>query len=319
MEPAPLYQDVAFGPDGGRAFWVHAEDGTRLRLAHWPAHPGLEHRGLVLLFPGRSEYVEKYGTTARELAAMGYDTLCIDWRGQGLADRKGCPDPLIGHVGDFAEYQQDVRAMRAAIDLLYHPAPPPRLYLLAHSMGGCIGLRALHQGLDVAAAAFTGPMWNIPHDPRMRPLAWAASWLSCHLGRGCELAPGTSAVPYVSEHPFEDNELTTDPDRYLLFQKQLELHPDLALAGPSMRWLLAALRETRALRRLPPPRLPALTFLGSKERIVDPQAIRAMMQRWGAPGRLEIIDGAEHEVLMEQPETRVMVNAALAELFAAHR
>ncbi len=316
MEAAPLYQDVAFGPDGGRAFWLRAEDGTRLRLAHWPAHPGLDYRGMVLLFPGRSEYVEKYGTTARELAAMGHDTLVIDWRGQGLADRKGCPDPMIGDVGDFAEFQQDVRAMRAAVDRLERPAGP--LYLLAHSMGGCIGLRALHEGLDVHAAAFTGPMWGIPHARRLRPFAWASSWIACHTGQACRVAPGATHETYVDVQPFEDNELTTDPDRYLLLQKQAELHPDLVLGGPSMRWLLAALRETRALRRLPAPRVPALTFLGGNERIVDPDDIRALMARW-ENGRLEVIAGAEHEVLMEIPETRVAVNAALAGHFSAHR
>ena len=312
MQEAPLYQDVCFGPDGGRAFWVAAADGTRLRLAHWPAHPALEHRGLVLLFPGRTEFVEKYGTTARELAAMGYDTLTIDWRGQGLSDRKGCANPMVGHVGDFAEYQQDVQAMVQAAGALELAGPR---YLLSHSMGGAIALRALHQGLAVEAAAFSAPMWGILMAPHLRPFAWASSWLSRYIGMGCRLAPGTTIETYVQVQPFEDNQLTTDPARYVLLQKQVELHPDLALGGPSMRWLYAALRETRALRRLAPPPIPAHTFLGTNERIVDTGPIRELMRRWGAAGKLEMIEGAEHEVLMEQPETRAMVNAALARLF----
>ena len=58
--------------------------GVRIRVGLW-------HRqgpaGTVLLFPGRTEYVEKYGRTARLLAARGLATLVIDWRGQGIADR----------------------------------------------------------------------------------------------------------------------------------------------------------------------------------------------------------------------------------------
>ncbi len=315
MEQAPLHDDVAFGPEGGRAFWARAADGVRLRLAHWPAHPGLAHRGTVLLLNGRSEFVEKYGTTARELAAMGYDTVSLDWRGQGLSERPGCADPMVGHVRDFAEYQLDLDALRAAVDELGLAGP---LFLLAHSMGGAIGLRALHRGLDVRAAAFSAPMWEILMAPHLRPLSWIASGLACLMGQECRLAPGTRRETYVDWQPFEDNQLTTDPDRYLLFRKQAELYPELVLGGPSMGWLLAALRETRALRRLPAPEIPAIAFLGTNERIVEPRAIRAGMEKWGPDGKLEIIEDAEHEVLMERPEIRVGVNASLARLFSGH-
>ena len=84
LAPAPFHADLAEGPAGARAHWVHTSDGLRIRLGHFPAE---EPRGTVLLFPGRTEYIEKYGRTASDLAAGGYDTLCIDWRGQGLADR----------------------------------------------------------------------------------------------------------------------------------------------------------------------------------------------------------------------------------------
>ena len=32
----PFFADAAQGPAGGHALWARAEDGTRLRLAHWP-------------------------------------------------------------------------------------------------------------------------------------------------------------------------------------------------------------------------------------------------------------------------------------------
>lgn len=313
-EPAPLHDDIAFGPEGGRAFWLAAGDGVRLRVVHWPALAALEARGTVLLFPGRTEYCEKYGPTAGELAAMGYGTLTIDWRGQGLAERL-CDNPMLGHVGDFAEYQRDVAAMVAAARELALPEP---FFLLAHSMGGAIGLRALHEGLAVRAAAFTAPMWGISLSARLRPLAWAASWLSSRLGRGCVLAPGTVIETYVEVNDFAGNHLTTDENRYRFMQRQARAHPDLTLGGPSMGWLYAALRETRALRAMAPPRVPALTFLGTNERIVDTAPIHDLMARWGDLGRLEVIEGAEHEVLMEPPEIRVQVNGMLAVLFRAH-
>ena len=137
-QPAPLFADVGAGPADGAAYWLTASDGVRIRIGVWQAAPGVDVRGTVLLFCGRTEYVEKYGRTAAELAEAGYHTIAIDWRGQGLADRL-THDPMSGHVHRFTDYQNDVAAMvQAATDL---DLPKP-WFLLGHSMGGGIGLRA---------------------------------------------------------------------------------------------------------------------------------------------------------------------------------
>ena len=66
---------------------------------------------------------------------------------------------------------------------------------------------------------------------------------------------------------------------------------------------------------LAPPDLPTLTILGSAEKIVDPEAVKAYMARW--PGaEFDLLDGAEHEVLMEAPVYRDRVMARIAEWFA---
>ena len=46
-QTAPLHHVLADGPPGGRAAWLHAADGVRLRAAHWPAQG--KGRGTVLL------------------------------------------------------------------------------------------------------------------------------------------------------------------------------------------------------------------------------------------------------------------------------
>jgi len=95
LSKAPLYEDVSEGPDDAAAYWMACADGVRIRVAVWGADVGT--RGTVLLFPGRTEYIEKYGRTAAEFAARGYATLVIDWRGQGLSDRL-LEDTALGHV-----------------------------------------------------------------------------------------------------------------------------------------------------------------------------------------------------------------------------
>lgn len=306
---APFFAALADGPDGGRAVWAQAGDGVRLRIGLWPVAGA---RGTVLMFPGRTECVEKYGRPARELAARGYASAAIDWRGQGLADRL-LPDPMVGHVGRFADYQRDVAAMLAAVAAAGLPQP---LFLLAHSMGACIGLRSLLERLPVRAAAFTGPMWAIPPDRRLRPVAWALSRAARGLGQGHRYAPGSGPATYVVAAPFAGNTLTGDAEMYAWMRAQLLAEPRLALGGPSLHWVGEALAETRALRRSVPPAVPMLVAVGSRERIVDPAPIRRMVERWPA-ARFLPVEGAEHELLMETPPRRAAVYAAVEALFAA--
>ena len=116
MEAAPFYHDVAEGPEGAKAYWLTTTDDVRIRLAVWAEGS----KGTVLLFPGRTEYVEKYGQAAAVFADQGLSTIAIDWRGQGLADRL-LPERDIGHVGQFGDYQRDVQAVLAAVVVLDLP------------------------------------------------------------------------------------------------------------------------------------------------------------------------------------------------------
>lgn len=288
---APFLADLAEGPEGGYARWATTRDGVRVRVALWPMRGA---RGTILLFPGRTEYVEKYGRAAGEFARRGYALATIDWRGQGLSERL-IDDPMTGHVFDFKDYQTDVEALISAV---HDAGMPPEIYLVAHSMGGCIGLRALHNGLGVRAAAFSAPMWGIRMSTAMRPVAWAVSWAWPKLGYGENYTPGTSAVSYSATAPFEGNELTTDPDMYAYMQAQTAALPGLALGGPSLHWLYQALSETRHLRGMPPPALPAIAHIGTAEKIVEVSAVEEVMSKWKA-GSLTRIVGAEHEIMME--------------------
>ncbi|BDY16503.1 hydrolase [Sulfitobacter pontiacus] len=307
LETAPFFTDIAPLPETGQAHWAETSDGKKLRVAHWPLDGA---KGTVLLFPGRTEYVEKYAMTAGAFAKKGLAVMAIDWRGQGLSDRL-IPDRNIGHVDVFSDYQKDVAAMMRTARALQLPRP---YFLLAHSMGGAIGLRACMEGLSVQAAAFTAPMWGIHIAPHMRLVAAGLSNLMPRIGQGYKLPMGTQAASYISTAPFENNMLTTDPEMYEMMRTQLAAHPELSLGGPSFIWLREALSETKHLSLRAAPSLPCATFLGSNERIVHKGRIHARMETWKG-GKLHIIDGAEHEVLMEIPATRDKTVDEMAALF----
>lgn len=307
---APFFTELADGPAGGRAVWLTASDGVRIRAGLW----GGGTKGTVFLFPGRTEYIEKYGRAATDLLARGYSTLAVDWRGQGLADR-AYADRLVGHVGHFSEFQRDVDALLAFAD---SEGPPRPYYLLCHSMGGCIGLRSLMRGLPFRAATFSAPMWGISMAAWMRPLATLLGRLAGPLRQSHRYAPSTGGQTYVLSVPFQGNVLTTDPDMWDYMRRQVAEVPDLALGGPSLGWLNAALQECGALASLPAPPVPVVTALGTAEKVVDVAPIHLRMSGWQG-GRLDLYPGAEHEVPMETPAHRARFYDEAARLFDTHR
>lgn len=304
-EAAPYFDTVAEGPSGVVASWVTAADGTRLRMAVWPKGD----KGTVLMFPGRTEYVEKYGRVASDMAAAGYGMVAFDWRGQGLADR---PEHRrdMGHVENFNEYRQDVTAFLAALEPLDLPKP---WFMIGHSMGGCIGLRALYDGLPVEAAAFTGPMWGLYMAPLLKTISPAIMVAAGPLGFGKSFAPTTGPWEPLT---FEDNTLTTDKDQFDYMSRQTDAHPELALGGPSFTWVKEAVEETAALMEKPPLDLPTVAIVGTDERIVDIDAVKTRMSSW-PKGSFLSIEGAQHEVLMESEARRGPSLDAILTLFAS--
>lgn len=310
MNTAPFFAEVADAPAGARVIWLITADGVRIRVGHWSGGA----KGTVFLLPGRTECIEKYGRAAGDILQRGYSVITVDWRGQGLAAR-ALADPMSGHVDDFKEYQADLDAMLAEADRAGLPQPR---FLLAHSMGGCIGLRALARGLPFRAAAFSAPMWGISMATWLRPVAQVVTVLSGLVGQRHRYAPGTGATPYVAEAAFEGNVLTTDPGMWEYMRTQVLAHPELALGGPSLAWLRAALAECGALSIQPSPPVPTLCALGSQEKVVDTGPVHLRMAHWST-GELELYPGAEHEIMMEKASVRSRFFDRAAALFDANR
>ena len=296
MDPASFHARLADGPEGGAAFWLRADDGVRLRAVVWGQDGA---KGTILIYPGRCEYAEKYGLTAKALVDRGYTCAAIDWRGQGMADRL-LPDPNVGHVNAFSDYQKDAAAYLGMARDLGLPEP---FYLLAHSMGGCIGLRHLVNGSPFRAASFSAPMWGISVAPKLRPVAMVVPPLARALGFGARRTPSTSSASYLLDVDFEGNMLTTDREMWDYMIHQVREEPQFRLGGPSLQWFAEAVDETKSLSRAARPTLPAHASVGSLERIVSAKAVETIMADW-TNGTFTRIDNAEHEILMEQEPMR---------------
>ncbi|MEM1363050.1 MAG: alpha/beta hydrolase [Pseudomonadota bacterium] len=303
---APFDRHIARATEAAFAVWLNASDGVRLRAAKL----GDGTKGTVFLFSGRTEYIEKYGETGAAFATAGLSTLSIDWRGQGLSDRH-LSDPLIGHVEKFTDYQKDVAALVSWAEKIDAPRP---WFLLGHSMGGAVALRALTEGMAIDKAAFSGPMWGISLSPPVRAFAWVTANLSERIGFGEKIIPGGQREPYPLHADPADNLLTHDAEMLAWMKSQLEAEPGLGLGGPSLTWLAEALRETRKLQAIKDPKVASLTLLGDQEAIVDVAAIEKLTSRW-PEAHLHRVANCRHEVLMESPALRQDAYRRLVEFY----
>lgn len=294
-EAAPFFAEVADAPPDAEARWIRTADGVRLRSVTWPQGQA----GTAFVFSGRTEYVEKYGRVARRLAARGLAVATLDWRGQGLSDRYA-PNPKLGYVEDFRQFQLDVAALLGSAPVRALPQP---WYLVSHSMGGAIALRCLLERADFAGAVFCAPMWQLQMKTATRELTNRATQLAQLLGLGARRLPGTSSEPTALANGFDGNVLTSDPEQYAWVQTQVRDHPELGLGGPSLQWTRAALQEIARLYVAPLPRLPVLVLLGAEESVVAPGVIRK--QAGLMPGaELAVFPGARHELFLERPEVQ---------------
>jgi lysophospholipase len=121
------------------------------------------------------------------------------------------------------------------------------------------------------------------------------------LGLGGAFAPGGRSAP-VDGGPFEGNPLTSDPVRYARMANVLAADPSIGLGWPTVGWIHAAFRHMRRFEDPDFPRattVPALVIAAGLDRVTDTRAAERFSERLRA-GRLIVIDGAAHEIMMER-------------------
>jgi len=306
---------VPLGPKAApwdQGFRITADDGMSLRAGLWRAPRSRRHRGLAILLPGRTEVLEKVAIPATALRTRGFDVASLDWRGQGHSDRL-LSRPLVGHVGDFSEYERDLSALLAS-DPVRAAGPP--VVAVAHSMGGAILLGAVAAGrLAPLPTVFSAPMIDIAMDDAMRIASRAIGALACLTDQEDRWPPfGPMGTPYAFTASAQDNLLTHDAEVFDWWCAALRADPRLQLAMPSLGWIAAAERRVAAIQSYPPFGAPALAFVGTEERVVSRDAVRDFAKA-SAAVFLEVA-GGRHEILIEAEPMRGQAWAAIDDFLA---
>ena len=258
-----------------------------------------KEKGAILISSGRSEAALKYKEVIFDLYHNGYSIYIHDHRGQGLSGRM-TEDPELGYIDTFQFYIDD---MKYFFDRYLKPGDHERAYLLAHSMGGAIGMTYLEQFPDdFDAAAFISPMLGLKP-----PLCLLAGILA---GEEPEYAPGQTGYSDDSTH-FEGNTVTGSKVRYHRKIAAYARVPEARLGGASTLWVHRSCRQFRYIfDHIENIETPFILFTAEDEDLVDPRShrkfIREALQE-GKQCRAFLVENARHELLMEKDPLRTRV------------
>lgn len=294
-------------PAGLQAGYFQSADGFELRYAICPYTEDTPRNGTVILLHGRNEAFEKYYETISDLNRRGFCVATMDWRGQGGSFRI-LKDAARGYVRKFSDYRSDFEIFLKTIIM---PDCPPPYYILAHSTGALIALQS-HEMLQsrirrmVLVSPFLGLARSIFSDRQLRPLAT----LLASSGFGSRYA---GKVPLqLPPESFDGNPLTHDQTRYLRNAAITRDHPQLGIAGPTIRWLAQTLNAIHSINNqqfYENFAIPTLFIVPGADRVVDGKAAMRLAEKLRSAS-LITIDGARHELLQESDFYREQVWAA---------
>lgn len=216
-------------------------DGWPLRRFDWP--PPHQTKGSMLFLTGRADHYEKYLEAMAHFVASGIHVTSFDWRGQGGSGRL-LPDPLIGHIDDFGTWVEDLASFWVEWKA-QHPSPQ---FIIAHSMGGHLTLRALAEArIDPDAVVLCAPMLALRGAGLPSFLQYPLAKLMTAIGDPNRPAWRSGADDGVAGGMRQAN-LTHDRQRYedeLYWQRE---RPMLRLGPPSWRWVERAIVSTQRIK-----------------------------------------------------------------------
>jgi lysophospholipase len=260
-------------------------------------------RGKIILLSGRSEFIEKYLETIHELNQRGLTVYMLDWRGQGLSDRM-LPDRLKGHVNQYDDYLKDLKQF---VDEIVIQDQASDIMLLAHSMGGHIGLRFFHDYPGIIdKAVLISPLIDIAGSNwfkiLLRPVVRIAA---VAFFRERYAARRTGDFGF-SDKQFQHNRLTHDQERFKGVKEMLQKNPDLAIGGVTFGWLAATFHSIDILSSAGYAEkiaAPILMVAAGADQIVSLQAQKEFCKRL-PQAKIVTIPDARHEILIETDAIR---------------
>ena len=286
-------------PQGENFIFIPMKDKIKIRLAYWrQSKPVEECRGTILLQQGHNEFIEKYYETIQELINRNFNVVCFDWRGQGMSD-KIIDNQNKQYIEDFSIHSSDLNYIINEIITNNFPSP---LIGIGHSMGGHLLLLGQEKNQsNFKSIILSAPMLGF----RQEKFLFLLSSLAKLFLKKDAFFP-FSKPNMGKETAFEDNDLTSDPNRYKRTQELVRKNPNIRLWGITNAWVNAvkdSLNKIRKKKWYNNIKTPIIIINPLKDRVVDATKTQKMADN--LPNcKIYNINNIEHEILMEKDQHR---------------
>ena len=254
-------------------------DGVDLYRRRWL--PDGDPRATVVIAHGAGEHLERYEHVAERLVGSDYAVHAHDHRGHGRSQ---------GKRADLGAMDAVVADLRSMIALARGELPDRKLFLLGHSMGGCIALEyALRHQDEIDGLVLSSAITSL------NTASPATRALSKVVGR---------LLPRLGVYAVDTVLISRDPEVVRAYEQD-----PLVFHGKLPARTVAEI--TRAVESFPT-RLPGLTvplyaFHGSEDRIAEPAGTEHVHRLAGsADKQMYYFEGLFHETLNEPEQGRVM-------------
>lgn len=264
----------------------------------------------IVISSGRTEAAIKYKELIFDLYMNGFSVYIHDHRGQGFSGRM-TQNPQMGYIDSFQFYIDDLKFF---YDNFVSKRSYKKTYLLAHSMGGAIGMTYIQQHPnDFSAASFSSPMLGFK--PGI-----------CKLTSLLENDQPKFAIGQTEyndkKNSFEDNALTGSKVRFDRMLEVYKKHPVARLGGVTYNWLSRSCEQFEyMLDHINMVQTPFVLFSAENEDIVSIKAhskfINAAKEQNKICEYVEIED-AQHELFIETDNIRNKVMNKTLDFFSSY-
>ena len=286
-------------PEGANFIFIPMPDDKKIRLAYWKKDKlNEEIVGTVLLQQGHNEFIEKYYECVQELLDRNFNVVCFDWRGQGMSDRM-IEDLNKQYIEDFSIHTKDLAYI--INEFIYKNFTGP-LFGIGHSMGGhLLLLSQKYNQKDFKAIILSAPMLGFKYEKILFFLSNCVKILSKKNKYFLFSKPNMG-----KETPFEQNDLTSDLNRYKRTQKLVRKKPTIRLWGVTNAWVNATKDSLSKMRKKNWYKLiktPICIINPLCDRVVNPEKTQKMAKNL-QNCKIYNIENCEHEILMEKDSLR---------------
>ncbi|MCD4725506.1 MAG: alpha/beta fold hydrolase [Bacteroidales bacterium] len=267
-------------------------------------------KGAIVILAGRTEAAVKYKEVIFDLFNNGYSVYIHDHRGQGFSGRM-LADTDMGYVDEFQYYVDD---MKYFYDHFVLPHHHKNIFLLAHSMGGTIGVSFLEEYPDdFKAAAFSSPMLGFAFPNCLL--------IGFFTGDDPQYAMGHTNYD-EGRVSFEENTLSGSEIRYERMKQIFEEFPEARLGGATYQWVYKSCKQFDIIfDNISNIETPLILFSAGDEEIVSSSAHNDFIEELNSlrkEVKAYLVVDAKHELLIEKDQFRIAVLTQILDFYAGY-